>query len=100
MPLRRVTAVLAIAFLLLAGALPARAEPALRLPLDCRVNETCWIQNYVDADPAKGAVLEAEAAHGAVFPTAPDLPDQENGGADEDVPLPFWGAVEEHGHLQ
>lgn len=58
MLLRRVTAVLAIAFLLLAGASPALAEPVLRLPLDCRVNETCWIQNYVDADPAKGAVRD------------------------------------------
>ena len=58
MPLRRLIGRLLPAALLMAAALPALAEPVLRLPLDCRINETCWIQNYVDADPAKGAVRD------------------------------------------
>ncbi|TFL19973.1 M23 family metallopeptidase [Jannaschia formosa] len=47
--------------LLPAGALALLAAPAaaqdlsLRLPLDCRLGETCFIQQYVDADPGPGA---------------------------------------------
>jgi murein DD-endopeptidase MepM/ murein hydrolase activator NlpD len=39
------------AFLLLL-AFPVRADgpPPLRLPLDCRLGETCWIMNYYDAN--------------------------------------------------
>ncbi|RME15285.1 MAG: M23 family metallopeptidase [Alphaproteobacteria bacterium] len=37
-------------------AAPARAEaPRLALPVDCRLGETCFIQNYVDEDPGPGA---------------------------------------------
>ena len=43
----------------LAGALTlprsASAEaPAFGLPVDCRVGETCFVQNYVDGDPGPG----------------------------------------------
>ena len=33
----------------------ALAEPRLALPLDCTLGETCFIQNYVDADGGPGA---------------------------------------------
>lgn len=37
-------------------ALPALADPpALRLPLDCRLGESCWLINYPDADPGPAA---------------------------------------------
>jgi hypothetical protein len=40
----------------LAFAAPAAAEaPRLALPLDCRLGETCFIQQYVDTDPGPGA---------------------------------------------
>lgn len=45
---------LAVALALLA--VPALADaPALRLPLECELGETCFIQQYVDADPGPGA---------------------------------------------
>lgn len=28
--------------------------PALSMPVDCRIGESCFIQNYVDLDPAEG----------------------------------------------
>lgn len=39
--------------LLLLCAAPTRAAdpPSLRLPLNCRLGETCWVMNYPDADP-------------------------------------------------
>ena len=38
-----------------AGSRPAAEEtPAFGLPVDCRVGETCFIQNYVDEDPGPG----------------------------------------------
>lgn len=43
---------------ILAGAaIIANAEPAgLLQPVDCQLGETCFIQQYVDRDPGKGAV--------------------------------------------
>lgn len=38
----------------LAGPASAR-DPMLSLPLDCTLGDTCFIQNYVDADPGDGA---------------------------------------------
>ena len=49
---------LARAFVLaaLAQTLPAAAQDlSLRIPLDCRLGEDCFIQQYVDADPGPGA---------------------------------------------
>lgn len=42
---------------LLASAVPALAQepPLLELPLACELGRTCFIQNYVDADPSSGA---------------------------------------------
>ncbi len=39
-------------------AVPAWAEPPpkLRLPLDCKMGETCWMMNYPDHDPGPNAV--------------------------------------------
>ncbi|MDH3579752.1 MAG: M23 family metallopeptidase [Hyphomicrobiales bacterium] len=43
------------ACLLALAAAPAMAEPpTLSFPLDCTLNETCFIQNYVDVDPSAG----------------------------------------------
>jgi hypothetical protein len=37
-------------------AAPARAEPVrFILPIDCELGRTCFVQNYVDHDPASGA---------------------------------------------
>lgn len=50
---RRLSLVLA---LLAAAPAPAWADPpALRLPLDCQLGESCWLVNYPDADPGAGA---------------------------------------------
>ena len=35
------------------GTARAGDAPVLSPPLDCRLDETCWIVNYVDTDPAK-----------------------------------------------
>ena len=37
-----------------AAALPAAAQPALLMPVDCTLGETCFIQNYPDHDPGPG----------------------------------------------
>lgn len=42
------------ALLLLPAAAARAAGPDLGLPVDCTVGETCWIMNYVDADPGPG----------------------------------------------
>lgn len=43
------------AFALTLLATPALADPpALGLPLDCTLGETCWVMNYPDADPSPG----------------------------------------------
>lgn len=43
-------------FLLLISAVAALAEPpALRLPVDCRLGDNCWIVNYADTDPGEDA---------------------------------------------
>lgn len=45
----------ALLFLALAAALPARAqEPALTWPVDCRIGQNCFIEDYVDQDPEPG----------------------------------------------
>lgn len=42
---------------LLAG--PALADPpALSLPLDCQIGQTCYIEDYLDNDPAPGKQLD------------------------------------------
>lgn len=46
--------VLAALLTLIAAPALARA-PILTLPLDCTLGESCYIQNYVDADPGPGA---------------------------------------------
>lgn len=47
---------LAFALISLFCAAPAGAElPSLRLPLQCTLGETCFIQQYVDRDPGPGA---------------------------------------------
>lgn len=44
------------ALLILSSALPAGAENfRLSLPLDCEIGQTCFIEDYVDQDPAQGA---------------------------------------------
>ena len=40
--------------LLSAPVWPAASEPALRLPVDCVLDETCYVQRYVDRDPGPG----------------------------------------------
>ncbi len=48
--LRRLLAVLLLA------ASPAGAEvPSLTVPVDCRIGEECFVQNFVDRDPGPGA---------------------------------------------
>jgi len=37
------------------GATGAGTPPVLRLPLDCKPGESCWIANHVDLDPGSGA---------------------------------------------
>lgn len=34
---------------------PPLDAPALGLPLECRLGQTCWVANYVDVDPATSA---------------------------------------------
>jgi len=34
---------------------PAYAQPVLQLPLECTMNETCFIQQYMDVDDSKAA---------------------------------------------
>lgn len=34
---------------------PAAGAPILEQPIDCTLGKTCYIQNYVDADPSPGA---------------------------------------------
>lgn len=43
------------ALLGVAGGLPALAGPPFAKPVDCRLGETCFIQQYVDRDPGPGA---------------------------------------------
>lgn len=64
---------------------PAQAgPPVLDLPVDCRLGETCFIQNYVDADPSPAAKDYAcgtrsyEAHTGTDF-RVPTLADQQRG---------------------
>lgn len=35
--------------------LVAHAQPALSLPIRCEIGKSCFVQNYVDADPGPGA---------------------------------------------
>lgn len=51
---RFVALVAALAFATLAAPAAAR-EPLLALPIACTLGETCFIQNYPDADPGSGA---------------------------------------------
>ena len=53
----RETCIGAAAILAAALALPATAQeaPFLSLPIDCRLGETCFIQQYPDRDPGPGA---------------------------------------------
>ncbi|WP_179378799.1 M23 family metallopeptidase [Jannaschia marina] len=44
-----------LALLLLAAGPAAAQDLQLRLPLDCTLGETCFIQQYVDVDPGPGA---------------------------------------------
>ncbi len=37
------------------AAFPAAGAPVLEQPIDCTLGETCYIQNYVDADPTDSA---------------------------------------------
>ncbi|MBX2860572.1 MAG: hypothetical protein KTR14_05020, partial [Vampirovibrio sp.] len=48
------------AFLALTFCSPAwGTEPnRFELPLDCKINQTCWVVNYVDVDPAPGSVQD------------------------------------------
>ncbi|MCT4556634.1 MAG: M23 family metallopeptidase [Pelagimonas sp.] len=47
---------LTFAFALFSAATPVAAEPPrLALPLDCTLGQDCYIEDYVDNDPAKGA---------------------------------------------
>lgn len=41
--------------LLLASAAAAQEAPKLQFPVDCKLGETCFIQNYVDRDPGAAA---------------------------------------------
>jgi hypothetical protein len=36
------------------AAFPAAGAPVFSLPVDCKLGETCFIQNYVDQDPTSG----------------------------------------------
>ena len=49
----RSSAALALAFF--CAAAPLAAQPLLQLPLDCDIGRSCFVQNYVDADPGPGA---------------------------------------------
>lgn len=50
------TTVIATACVALGCATAASAQaPTFRLPLECELGETCFIQQYVDADPGPGA---------------------------------------------
>ncbi|WP_371156475.1 M23 family metallopeptidase [Jannaschia sp. 2305UL9-9] len=46
---------LATAIFLATASPTLAAPPTLRLPLDCDLGETCFLQQYVDADPGPGA---------------------------------------------
>lgn len=37
------------------GTAPTREPLELRWPVACQISETCWVANYVDADPGKDA---------------------------------------------
>lgn len=68
---------------MLLAASPALAEPpALGLPIDCTLGETCFIQNYVDADPGP---------EGADFTCGPLTYDGHKG---TDFALPSFAAME------
>ena len=41
--------------LLLAGAAAAQEAPRLQFPVECKLGETCFIQNYVDRDSSPAA---------------------------------------------
>lgn len=43
-----------IAGLILFAVNARAAAPELRLPLDCRLGESCWLMNYLDRDPGPG----------------------------------------------
>jgi Peptidase family M23 len=51
----RAAAQSAILFLTVTTASAADTPPHLRLPLDCRLGETCWVMNYMDTDPSPAA---------------------------------------------
>ena len=55
--MKQIAVALALVWLAPAPAAYAQAAApfALALPLDCVPGETCWIANYVDVDPGKGA---------------------------------------------
>ncbi|HZH26823.1 MAG TPA: M23 family metallopeptidase [Azospirillaceae bacterium] len=63
---------------------PTRDGPRLRLPLDCRIGETCFVQNNVDLDPGPGVRdwacghLGYDGDRGADF-RLPDLAAMERG---------------------
>ncbi|MCP8939176.1 M23 family metallopeptidase [Alsobacter sp. SYSU M60028] len=66
------------------GAGPALAQPVLDLPIDCRLGETCFIQNYVDDDPSPSAKdykcgTRTYEAHNGVDFRLPTLADQKRG---------------------
>ncbi|MBU1210486.1 MAG: M23 family metallopeptidase [Alphaproteobacteria bacterium] len=44
-----------LACVLAAVAARGAEPPQLSLPIDCRLGETCFVQNYVDVDPGPGA---------------------------------------------
>lgn len=50
---------------LVAGGPPSQAAPELGMPLDCRLGETCFVQNFVDVDP--GAEVRDFGCGGATY---------------------------------
>lgn len=64
------------------GAPPSR--PSLGLPIDCKLGETCEVQNYVDRDPGPGAKdyrcgTQTYEAHGGVDFRIRDMAAQRRG---------------------
>ena len=53
-PFRRALAALPLLAPLLSAAPAWAEEPRFGLPIDCRVGEVCFVQNYVDGDPGPG----------------------------------------------